>query len=179
MYAQRYQRPINGVSQAAYGRLFAHGWPGNVRELQKRYGAGRAARHGYEDRVPSDLPFDNGAAPEAATTGVKWDVPPNMTAGRHRKARHRAHAPTHRRQQTSGRQPAGYLPPASLQQDQEIQDRRQRIVEQLSVFFWPRPRRFFAPRRWHLNAKKNREVKTQRKLKEKSGAFDDRSTRFP
>src|SRR2546426_4189838 len=34
MYAQKYDRAIGGVSQAAYQRLFGHGWPGNVRELQ-------------------------------------------------------------------------------------------------------------------------------------------------
>ena len=34
MYAQKYERPIDGVSQAAYQRLFGHAWPGNVRELQ-------------------------------------------------------------------------------------------------------------------------------------------------
>jgi two-component system, NtrC family, response regulator AtoC len=34
MYAQKYERPITGVSQAAYQRLFSHAWPGNVRELQ-------------------------------------------------------------------------------------------------------------------------------------------------
>src|SRR5213593_3101482 len=34
MYAGKYQRPIAGVSQAAYQRLFGHTWPGNVRELQ-------------------------------------------------------------------------------------------------------------------------------------------------
>jgi len=34
MYAQKYGRPIDGVSQAAYQRLFGHAWPGNVRELQ-------------------------------------------------------------------------------------------------------------------------------------------------
>jgi DNA-binding NtrC family response regulator len=34
MYAQKYDRPITGVSQAAYQRLFSHPWPGNVRELQ-------------------------------------------------------------------------------------------------------------------------------------------------
>src|SRR6266404_1159993 len=34
MYAQKYDRGISGVAQAAYQKLFAHSWPGNVRELQ-------------------------------------------------------------------------------------------------------------------------------------------------
>lgn len=78
MYAQRYQRPISGVSQAAYGRLFAHGWPGNVRELQNVME--RAVLLAKGNKIePVDLPFDNSSLPEAAATGVKWDVPPNMT----------------------------------------------------------------------------------------------------
>ncbi|MEJ7617788.1 MAG: sigma-54 dependent transcriptional regulator [Pyrinomonadaceae bacterium] len=78
MYAQRYQRPINGVSQAAYGRLFAHGWPGNVRELQNAMERAVLLAKGTKIE-PVDLPFDNGSVPEAAAIGVKWDVPPNMT----------------------------------------------------------------------------------------------------
>src|SRR5204863_2060871 len=34
MYAQKYDRPITGISQAAYQRLFPHAWPGHVRDLQ-------------------------------------------------------------------------------------------------------------------------------------------------
>lgn len=34
MYAQKYERPIAGVSQEGFQHLFAHTWPGNVRELQ-------------------------------------------------------------------------------------------------------------------------------------------------
>jgi DNA-binding NtrC family response regulator len=33
-YAEKYQRGVRSISQAAYARLFAYRWPGNVRELQ-------------------------------------------------------------------------------------------------------------------------------------------------
>jgi DNA-binding NtrC family response regulator len=33
-YAEKYNRPIEAISQNAYARLFAYQWPGNVRELQ-------------------------------------------------------------------------------------------------------------------------------------------------
>ena len=78
IYAQKYERPINGVSQAAYQRLFGHTWPGNVRELQNVIE--RAVLLAKASRIePVDLPFDNGSLPEGAAAGVEWDVPPNMT----------------------------------------------------------------------------------------------------
>jgi DNA-binding NtrC family response regulator len=78
MYARKYQRPITGISQAAYQRLFAHTWPGNVRELQNVME--RAILLAKGNRIePVDLPFDNGSMPEATNTSTKWDVPPNMT----------------------------------------------------------------------------------------------------
>jgi len=78
MYAQKYERPIGGVSQAAYQRLFAHTWPGNVRELQNVIE--RAVLLAKNSRIePVDLPFDNGSLPEGAGVGAGWDVPPNMT----------------------------------------------------------------------------------------------------
>ena len=78
MYAQKYDRQIAGVSQAAYQRLFGHTWPGNVRELQNVIE--RAVLLAKGSRVePVDLPFDNGSLPEGSTTGTAWDVPPNMT----------------------------------------------------------------------------------------------------
>jgi len=77
MYAKKYDRPINGVSQAAYQRLFAHGWPGNVRELQNVLE--RAVLLAKGNKIePFDLPFDNGGLPEGSTS-ISWDVPPNMT----------------------------------------------------------------------------------------------------
>ena len=78
MYAQKYDRPIAGVSQAAYQRLFSHPWPGNVRELQNVIE--RAVLLAKGARIePVDLPFDNGALPEGSPAGVTWEVPPNMT----------------------------------------------------------------------------------------------------
>jgi DNA-binding NtrC family response regulator len=78
MYAQKYDRQITGVSQAAYQRLFGHAWPGNVRELQNVIE--RAVLMAKGNRVePVDLPFDNGSLPEGSPAGTGWDVPPNMT----------------------------------------------------------------------------------------------------
>jgi DNA-binding NtrC family response regulator len=78
LYAEKYQRHIDGVSQSAYQRLFAHPWPGNVRELQNVIE--RAVLLAKGERIePVDLPFDNGTAPAGATAAVAWDVPPNMT----------------------------------------------------------------------------------------------------
>lgn len=78
MYAQKYDRGITGVSQAAYQRLFGHAWPGNVRELQNVIE--RAVLLAKGNRIePVDLPFDNGSLPEGSPVGVAWEVPPNMT----------------------------------------------------------------------------------------------------
>ena len=78
MYAQKYDRSIDGVSQAAYQRLFGHTWPGNVRELQNVIE--RAVLLAKGNRIePVDLPFDNGSLPEGTPSGTDWDVPPNMT----------------------------------------------------------------------------------------------------
>ncbi len=78
MYAHKYERPIDGVSQAAYQRLFSHSWPGNVRELQNVIE--RAVLLAKNNRIePVDLPFDNGTLPEAGSASPGWDVPPNMT----------------------------------------------------------------------------------------------------
>jgi len=78
MYAHKYERPIAGVSQAAYQRLFGHLWPGNVRELQNVIE--RAVLLAKANRIePVDLPFDNGSLPEGSVASAGWDVPPNMT----------------------------------------------------------------------------------------------------
>ncbi|MDQ1522216.1 MAG: hypothetical protein QOG00_3477 [Pyrinomonadaceae bacterium] len=78
MYARKYQRPITGISQAAYQRLFSHGWPGNVRELQNVLE--RAVLLAKSNKIePVDLPFENGSVPERAAQGAAWDVPPNLT----------------------------------------------------------------------------------------------------
>ncbi len=78
MYARKYSRPISGISQAAYARLFAHTWPGNVRELQNVLE--RAVLLAKGNKIePIDLPFDTGALPEQSAQTAAWDVPPNMT----------------------------------------------------------------------------------------------------
>src|SRR5437868_2402278 len=78
MYSRKYQRPITGISQAAYQRLFSHTWPGNVRELQNVLERAVLLAKGGKIE-PVDLPFDNGSLPEKVGGGVAWDVPPNMT----------------------------------------------------------------------------------------------------
>src|SRR6185312_1223856 len=78
LYADKYERPIDGVSQSAYQRLFAHPWPGNVRELQNVIE--RAVLLAKDKQIePIDLPFDNGTLPEGTSSNVTWEVPPNMT----------------------------------------------------------------------------------------------------
>jgi DNA-binding NtrC family response regulator len=78
MYAQKYERAITGISQAAYQRLFAHPWPGNVRELQNVIE--RAVLLAKGNKIePVDLPFDNGSPPEGSSANTAWDIPPNMT----------------------------------------------------------------------------------------------------
>ncbi len=77
-YAQKYDRQIAGVSQAAYQRLFGHPWPGNVRELQNVIE--RAVLLAKGNRIePVDLPFDNGSLPEGSPAGAGWEVPTNLT----------------------------------------------------------------------------------------------------
>jgi DNA-binding NtrC family response regulator len=78
MYAQKYERQIDAVSQAAYQRLFGHPWPGNVRELQNVIERAVLLAKGTKIE-PVDLPFDNGSLPEGAAPGAGWDVPANMT----------------------------------------------------------------------------------------------------
>src|ERR671914_1403547 len=78
MYANKYERAITGISQAAYQRLFSHSWPGNVRELQNVLE--RAVLLAKNNKIePVDLPFDNGSLPDKNAAGANWDVPPNMT----------------------------------------------------------------------------------------------------
>src|SRR6266576_2935940 len=77
LYAEKYERPIAGVSQSAYQRLFSHPWPGNVRELQNVLERAVLLAKG-EQIEPADLPFDKGVAGATAPT-LSWDVPPNMT----------------------------------------------------------------------------------------------------
>jgi DNA-binding NtrC family response regulator len=78
LYAQKHERPITVVSQAAYQRLFTHTWPGNVRELQNVIE--RAVLLAKGNKVePSDLPFGNGSLPDGPNGVAVWDVPAHMT----------------------------------------------------------------------------------------------------
>jgi DNA-binding NtrC family response regulator len=74
-FKDKYNRPLQGFSQSAYHRVFAHRWPGNVRELQNAIE--RAVLLAKGSRIePEDLPFGDQiveAIPEA------FYVPPNMT----------------------------------------------------------------------------------------------------
>ncbi len=74
-FKEKYSRPLQGFSQSAYHRVFAHRWPGNVRELQNAIE--RAVLLAKSSRIePEDLPFGDqitDAVPEA------FYVPPNMT----------------------------------------------------------------------------------------------------
>src|SRR6059058_5747855 len=68
LYAEKYDRPIGAVSQAAYQRLFSHPWPGNVRELQNVIE--RAVLLAKANHIaPAALPFDNGSLPEGPPAG--------------------------------------------------------------------------------------------------------------
>jgi DNA-binding NtrC family response regulator len=78
VYAEKYDRPLAGVSQSAYQRLFGHPWPGNVRELQTVIE--RAVLLAKGERIePIDLPFDQGSPTSGSSPDLSWDVPPNMT----------------------------------------------------------------------------------------------------
>lgn len=74
-FKDKYSRALQGFSQSAYHRVFAHRWPGNVRELQNAIE--RAVLLAKGSRIePEDLPFGDQiieSIPEA------FYVPPNMT----------------------------------------------------------------------------------------------------
>ncbi len=73
-FREKYSRPVQGFSQAAYQRVFSHRWPGNVRELQNAIE--RAVLLAKGSRIePEDLPFGNQALDGGADT---FFVPPNM-----------------------------------------------------------------------------------------------------
>jgi DNA-binding NtrC family response regulator len=74
-FKDKYSRPLQGFSQAAYQRVFSHRWPGNVRELQNALE--RAVLLAKGNRIePEDLPFGNQDQDGNADT---FFVPPNMT----------------------------------------------------------------------------------------------------
>ncbi len=73
-FKEKYNRPLQGFSQAAYHRVFSHRWPGNVRELQNAIE--RAVLLAKGSRIePEDLPFGNQLQDGPADT---FYVPPNM-----------------------------------------------------------------------------------------------------
>lgn len=74
-FKDKYNRPLQGFSQSAYHRVFAHRWPGNVRELQNAIE--RAVLLAKGSRIePEDLPFGEQIIETAPET---FYIPPNMT----------------------------------------------------------------------------------------------------
>jgi transcriptional regulator with PAS, ATPase and Fis domain len=74
-FKEKYNRPLQGFSQAAYQRVFSHRWPGNVRELQNAIE--RAVLLAKGTRIePEDLPFGEQVGEVSADN---FYVPPNMT----------------------------------------------------------------------------------------------------
>ncbi|NOT60109.1 MAG: hypothetical protein HOP19_07775, partial [Acidobacteria bacterium] len=79
----KYNRPLTGISQAAYQQLFAHRWPGNVRELQNALERAVLLAKGTQVE-PEDLPFGKATEQEAAPQA--FYVPPNVTLAEIEKA---------------------------------------------------------------------------------------------
>ncbi|MDQ3012553.1 MAG: sigma 54-interacting transcriptional regulator, partial [Acidobacteriota bacterium] len=74
-FKDKYSRPLQGFSQSAYQRVFAHRWPGNVRELQNAIE--RAVLLAKGSRIePEDLPFGNQTNEDELQA---FYVPPHMT----------------------------------------------------------------------------------------------------
>jgi len=75
VFTEKYERALQGFSQAAYQRMFAYRWPGNVRELQNAIERAVLLSKGpYLE--PEDLPF---GAKAADPVFDNFHVPPNMT----------------------------------------------------------------------------------------------------
>lgn len=74
-FKDKYSRPLQGFTQSAYHRIFAHRWPGNVRELQNAIE--RAVLLAKGSRVePEDLPFGEQSLEDAPQA---FYIPPEMT----------------------------------------------------------------------------------------------------
>lgn len=74
-FRDKYNRSLQGFSQAAYQRVFAHRWPGNVRELQNAIE--RAVLLAKGGRIETeDLPFGELVR---ELPQDNFFVPPNMT----------------------------------------------------------------------------------------------------
>lgn len=74
-FREKYERSLQGFSQAAYQRVFSHRWPGNVRELQNAIERAVLLAKGKMIE-PEDLPF--GEQAEEAQNNSFY-VPTNMT----------------------------------------------------------------------------------------------------
>jgi DNA-binding NtrC family response regulator len=78
LYSTKYERPITGLTAAAYRRLFEHQFPGNVRELQNMME--RAVLLAKGSKIDSiDLALDKAAAVREEGTNTGWEIPANMT----------------------------------------------------------------------------------------------------
>ncbi|MGH9841186.1 MAG: sigma-54-dependent transcriptional regulator [Blastocatellia bacterium] len=74
-FKEKYARPLQGFSQAAYQHVFSHRWPGNVRELQNAIERAVLLAKGKMVE-PEDLPFGGQMQDPQANN---FYVPPNMT----------------------------------------------------------------------------------------------------
>ncbi|MFN0111241.1 MAG: sigma-54-dependent transcriptional regulator [Blastocatellia bacterium] len=75
-FKDKYNRPLQGFTQSAYHRVFAHRWPGNVRELQNAIE--RAVLLAKGSRIePEDLPFGEQSSMEDSPQA--FYIPPDMT----------------------------------------------------------------------------------------------------
>jgi len=75
VFAHKYNKPVTGITQDAYSRLFAHSWPGNVRELENAIERAVLLSKGKQISA-ADLPFEK---VEGQTTDNEFYIPPNMT----------------------------------------------------------------------------------------------------
>ena len=74
-YAEKYRKPLRGISQAAYALLARYDWPGNVRELESV--VEHAVLFSQDGQVmPEDLPEHLHAA---ESTHYRCVIPPYLT----------------------------------------------------------------------------------------------------
>ena len=74
-YAEKYRKPLRGISQAAYALLACYDWPGNVRELESV--VEHAVLFSQDGQVmPEDLPEHLHAA---ESTHYRCVIPPYLT----------------------------------------------------------------------------------------------------
>lgn len=73
MYAKKYERNVNFISQDAYELLLEHNWSGNVRELQNVIE--RAVLLAKTNKIePADLPFER-----EKQNGNTYEIPADLT----------------------------------------------------------------------------------------------------